>query len=105
MKGLCAIRPESPCTAADLKARVFRMVIPSGEVETQRAIVHAPHPHARFRMVIPSGEVETYGLMLMMSAWQPFRMVIPSGEVETSCSWWRCHRQCSVPDGDPIRGS
>ncbi len=60
----------------------FRMVYPSGEVETGLKTLTATIGE-RFRMVYPSGEVETHAadsLQLMGSA---FRMVYPSGEVET----------------------
>ncbi len=43
---------------------LFRMVYPSGEVETvQRTLAHGVDRH-RFRMVYPSGEVETSNMVM-----------------------------------------
>ena len=83
----------------------FRMVYPSGEVETCYDCDLNPLESNQFRMVYPSGEVETGRASAgRRPGWTSFRMVYPSGEVETTCRPPGDQRR-SVPDGLSIRGS
>lgn len=61
--------------------------------------------HPRFRMVNPSGEVETSRSTLARGRFRPFRVAMPSGEVKTMIYTAPYHAKPQVPDGEPIWGS